>query len=211
MKNNKLFLRIIILTFLIYACNSNAQENKLFEEFLYVTFKEVKPNEDFALYSVFLDSTKHYESISFGKYKYQQFIPIEMGYVAADTFIIPYLMFNKNNFHITLFEYITEDDSEFTNNGAYYYFVIYNKKGEIINSYKLLSGKDQQWFEDGVNYDSKLFLSKGKIKYLLYGPYKVPEMEANCLEEIYEIGDNGSFERVSERNYKARKVDEWNW
>jgi hypothetical protein len=212
MKNNKLFIRIIIMLVLFVGTyNLKAQENKLFNEYLHTAFREVKPNDNLVLYSTFLDSTKYNRGISYGKYKYQQFIPIEMGHVAADTFIVPSFMFTNNDFYVTFFEFITEDEKIFKNNGAYYYFVFYDKEGEIINNYKLLSGTDQQGFKDGVNYASKLFISKDKIKYLLYGPYRVPEMEANCREVLYEITKDGRLEILSEHNYKAKKKDPWNW
>ena len=36
-------------------------------------------------------------------------------------------------------------------------------------------------------------------------------MEANCKEVIYGIKDNGSLEKLSEQNYSAKKIDQWNW
>jgi len=89
--------------------------------------------------------------------------------------------------------------------------VIYDETGKIINSYKLLRKTDQQWFKDGVNNDTKLFISNDKVHYFLYGAYRVPEMEANCKEIVYEIKDNGSLEKLSEQNYRATKIDQWNW
>jgi hypothetical protein len=88
----------------------------------------------------------------------------------------------------------------------------YNENGEIVNHYKLLAGVPElPWFKESFSQDSKLFISKDRVKYMLYGPYKGYDMEANCLEVIYEIKDNGSLEKVSEKNYKAKKIDQWNW
>lgn len=213
MKIKQTHIKKIILFVILFAfgCKSNSQSNKMFEEYLSSTFAKVNPTYDLVLYSTFLDSTKNYEGIGYGNYKFQNFIPKEMGFVGPNTAIYPYFMFTNQIFYFTLFWYVTTDEKVFKNNGAFYYFVIYNKNGEIVNTHKLLGTKDQQWFKDGVNYDSKLFISKNKIKYLLYGPYKLPEKEAKCLEVIYEINNNGSFNILSERSYKAKKVDDWNW
>lgn len=213
MKPSKLINRIGTLTvlFLAFACNSSSQENKLFEEYLNLTFVNANPTEHLTLYSDLLDSTKRFESLSYGVYRFQDFIPVEMGSISADTLIIPYLKFNKGDYIITLFKYITTDDSVFENNASSYYFVIYNRSGEIVGVNKLLAERDQQWFENGVNYDSKLFISKEKIRYLLYGPYKSNATETSCLEIVYKISNDGKLEKLIERQFSTSKADGLNW
>lgn len=71
-----------------------------------------------------------------------------MGFVGGDTAIIPYFMFTNDILYFTLYWYVTSDEYEFENNGSFYYFVVYNKNGEIVNTCKLLAMKDQQWFKD---------------------------------------------------------------
>ena len=207
---NKYFFCIGL--FIIINCQiSCSQTNNLFNEFLSQNFKEVNLNDTFIFYSTFFDDISFCKSIAYGKYKYQQFLPETMGYVSANTMIMTCLMYRSHNYIITIFDYITEDEKVFKNNGCYYYFVIYDETGKIINSYKLLRKTDQQWFKDGVNNDTKLFISNDKVHYFLYGAYRVPEMEANCKEIVYEIKDNGSLEKLSEQNYRATKIDQWNW
>lgn len=201
-----LFFSLLAIT--IQTCNS--QTNDFFKEYFEKSFKEVHLGDSLVSYYSFINSTTHCNAIAYGDYRYQQFIPKTMGYVSADTMIYTCIGYKSNNYYVTIFLFVIEDESVFDNNGGYYYFVIYDETGEIINSYKLLANKDQQWFENGVNYDSKLFISKDKIKYLLYGPY-LDEMESNCLEEIYEITNKGSLEKKISRNYQARKKDQWNW
>jgi len=208
---NKLFF-IIGVFFSINCQILYSQTNELFNEYLSKSFKKIDLSNEFVPYysnTTFFDDTR--KAIAYGQYKYQQFLPETMGYVSTNISIYTNLMYRTHNYIVTIFDYITDDKNVFENNGAYYYFVFYNDTGKIINCYKLLRSTDQQWFKNGVNHASKLFISKDKIMYLLYGPYRVPEMEANCKEVIYEIKDNGSLEKLSERNYKAEKIDQWNW
>jgi len=202
---NKHFF-IIVLLFIINWQTSCSQTNELFNEYLSNEFIQMSLSDELVPFSTVLDTFTQ-EQIIYEKYKYKQFLSKELG----DTGIIPCAFFKSNSHYVTIFLHIAENiNTSFDYNGVYYYFIIYNSKGEIKEHYNLFAGRDEMEYGDGINYSSKLFLSKSKIKYLLYGPYKT-EMEANCMEVLYEINDNGGLEKLSEKNYTAKKKDEWNW
>jgi hypothetical protein len=199
--NYRKSIKVLLFVFFACALKLKAQENKLFNEYL-ACFTEIYLTDEF-------QDCNLIEPKFFIPDKFSCFFDKEI-YESWD--IVNSWFFCKiDNLYCVAIRYAIEDEYIFDNNRAYYYFIFYDELGKVINSYKLLRSTDQQWFEDGVNYDSKLFLSKNEMMYFLYGAYRVPEMEANCLEEIYEIKNNGSLEKISEKNYKARKVDEWNW
>jgi hypothetical protein len=201
--NNAILLRniIIISSFFIYICNLNAQKNNLFKEYL-SSFTEIHLTDSF-------QNSNTIDRHSFIPNKFFIFLDKEVyeSWASVNSLFICKI----GKYYLVLLVYGIEDEYVFEKNAGYYYFIFYDEIGTIINSYKFLYGTDAQWFKNGVNHDSKLFISKDKIKYLLYGPYKGYDMEANCMEVLYEIKDNGSLEKLSEKNYKAKKLDQWNW
>jgi hypothetical protein len=75
--------------------------------------------------------------------------------------------------------------------------------GNIINSYKFIASSEDK-------HDSKLFMSKKEIKYILYGPY-IEKEKTNCKEIIYEITNNGSLKQVSVRNREVKRKNLFSW
>jgi hypothetical protein len=208
MKYNKLVKKgIILFVFLVYIPNLNAQKDKVFEEYL-ASFTEIHLTKSLYLFSNYTEYPVNYYDIEDTQIK---FVENVMPNIDKATMIRPWLLYKINNIYLVIMVYELEDKKVFNKNKNDFYFIFYDESGNVINSYNLLRGADQQWFKDGVNYDVKLFISEDRIMYLLYGPYKVPEMEANCKEVIYEIKDSGSLEKLSERNYQAEKIDQWNW
>jgi hypothetical protein len=107
--------------------------------------------------------------------------------------MITWIVYKMENKH-----YLALLSQQIENTLSYYYcFVFYDEIGSIINSYKFLASMEDE-------YDTKLFMSKTKIKYLLYGPY-VEKEKTNCKEMIYEIQNDGSLKHVSEQNYKVKR------
>ncbi len=82
-------------------------------------------------------------------------------------------------------------------------FVFYNDVGKIINSYKILASSEDK-------YDTKLFLSKDKVKYMRYGPYIETET-TNCKEIIYKIINGKSLKQISDQDYKINRRDLFIW
>lgn len=192
----------IVLPFGYY---SYAQNSNLFEEYI-SNFTKVQLTDSFQLFSTY--NWNDFDKRIFNN-KYDMFLLRDMQtkYTVNNYF---WFVCKLDTFYLTLLLNCNEDIDDFKNNGVYYYFIIYDEFGKIINSYKWLAGTDKQWFSDGVNYTSKLYLNKNQIKYMLYGPYN-NENETNCLEVIYNIKGKGSFEKYSQKEFKAKKVDQWNW
>jgi len=183
MNYNKLLQNMIILT-AFFTCTGilKAQENKLFKEYI-SCFTE----------KYFTDTFQNCDTIGSKPY-----VPIKSDYLKfldkdmQDTTMITWIVYKVDKYYLTLLSQQIDNSLQY-----YYYFIFYDDIGNIINSYKFLASSEDE-------YDTKLFMSKNKIKYLLYGPY-VEKEKTNCKKKIYEIINNGSLEQVSEQNYEVKR------
>jgi hypothetical protein len=177
--------------FFLFSCNCTikAQENKLFKEYI-SCFTEKHFTGTFQNCDTI--GSKPYVPI---KSDYLKFLDNDM----QDTTMITWIAYKVDNKH-----YLTLLSQQIDNAlSYYYYFVFYDEIGNIINSYKFIASSEDE-------YDTKLFLSKDRIKYFLYGPY-VEKEKTNCKEVLYEIVNNGSLKQVSEQNYKVERKDLFTW
>lgn len=184
MSKNKFALKIIVLSvFFISTYRLKAQENKLFKEYI-SSFTEKH----------FEDTFQNLDTIGSKPY-----IPIKSDYLKflernmQDSTMITWIATKVDDrLYLTLLSQQIDNDLSY-----YYYYVFYNEIGSIVSSYKFLASLEDK-------YDTKLFMSKRQIRYLLYGPYTEKE-KTNCKEVLYEILNNGSLKQVSEQNYKVKK------
>jgi|BioPla2DNA2_1021312.scaffolds.fasta_scaffold99379_1 hypothetical protein len=191
MDNNKFIQKIIIiqLVFFISIGNLTAQENKLFKEYI-SCFTE----------KYFTDIFQNCDTIGNKPY-----MPIKSTYFIfldkdmQDSTMITWIVCKKDKYYLTLLS--QQIDTSFLL--YYYYFVFYDEIGNIVNSYKFLASSENE-------HDTKLFINKYSIKYLLYGPY-VEKEETNCKEVIYEITNKGSLKQVSEQNYEVKRKNLFTW
>lgn len=184
MSKNKFALKIIILSvFFVSSYSFKAQDNKLFKEYI-SSFSEKHFNDTFQLLDTI--GSKPYIPI---KSDYLKFLDKNM----QDTTMITWIAAKVDDRHyLTLLSQQVDNDLSY-----YYYYLFYDEIGNIVNSYKFLASLEDQ-------YDTKLFMSKRQIKYLLYGPYTEKE-KINCKEVLYEILNNGSLKQLSEQNYKVKR------
>lgn len=183
--NNRV-MQIAILFFLFnYTSVIKAQENKLFKEYI-SCFTE----------KYFTDTFQDCDTIGNKPY-----MPIKSDYLKfldkdmQDTTMITWIVYKVDNEHyLTLLSQQIENDMSY-----YYYFVFYDEIGNIIYSYKLLASSEDE-------YDTKLFLSKNKVKYFIYGPY-IEKETTNCREVIYKVVNSDSLKKVSERNYNVERSE----
>lgn len=186
---NRVIQIAILFSFICYASVIEAQENKLFKEYI-SCFTE----------KCFTDTYQDIDTIG-----HKPYLPIKSDYLKfldkdmQDTTMITWIVYkgDKENYLAILSQLIENDMS------YYYYFVFYNDVGKIINSYKILASSEDE-------YDTKLFLSKDKVKYMRYGPYIETET-TNCKEIIYKIINGKSLKQISEQDFKINRRDLFIW
>jgi hypothetical protein len=188
MDNNKFPQKIIILLiFFISLYNLNAQENKLFKEYIHL-FTEVH----------LTDTYQKYDTIGIKNPRIKAMFLKFLDKKNQDTIATsPWLIFKIGKYYLAILSHQIEDFFVLENNRYYYYSVFYDEMGNMINSYKLLEGISEEQYVE-------LFFSKNSIKYLLYSHY-TNEKKVNCQEVIYEIKNNNSLEKLSDRNYQIEK------
>lgn len=99
-----------------------------------------------------------------------------------------FLLAVQHDEHIIVMTKVTYEENDIET--AEYYFIMYNNNGEILDTLRLLAGRDT--YKDIKDfYMSYIILNKNEILQICIGPYSGKDTTANCKKKKYTIKDNG--------------------